>query len=286
MLKYSFILLLFVQCFLSCKKKDKTITDDPAIAKTTLNVSYGSDPRNKMDVYLPANRSEANTPVMVMIHGGGWAEGDKADFTPFVDTMKRRLPQYAIFNITYRLVNNGQNLFPAQEQDVKKCIEFINSKQSAYKISGTFILIGASAGGHLALLQSYKYTSLIKVKAVVSFFGPTELTQLYNNPPNPLLPLLLFNVTGTNPTVNPTIYQQSSPVTFVVAGSSPTLLLHGGLDPLIPAWQSTLLRDKLNTLAVPNQYVLYPNGGHGDWDGPTYFDAFNKIDAFLKIYNP
>ena len=285
MLKYSFILLLFVQCFLSCKKKDKP-ADDVAIAKTTFNVSYASDARNKMDVYLPANRSEANTPVIVLIHGGGWADGDKADFTPFVDTLKRRLPQYAIFNITYRLVNNGQNLFPAQEQDVKKCIEYINTKRSEYKISATFILIGASAGGHLALLQSYKYTSPIKVKAVVSFFGPTELTQLYNNPPNPLLPLLLFNVTGANPTTNPAIYQQSSPATFAVAGSSPTLLLHGGLDPLIPASQSTLLRDKLNTLSVPNQYVFYPNGGHGDWDGPTYFDAFNKIDAFLKIYNP
>ena len=285
MLKYSFILLLFVQCFLSCKKKDKP-ADDVAIAKTTLNVSYASDARNKMDVYLPANRSEANTPVIVLIHGGGWADGDKADFTPFVDTLKRRLPQYAIFNITYRLVSNGQNLFPAQEQDVKKCIEYINTKRSEYKISATFILIGASAGGHLALLQSYKYTSPIKVKAVVSFFGPTELTQLYNNPPNPLLPLLLFNVTGANPTTNPAIYQQSSPATFAVAGSSPTLLFHGGLDPLIPASQSTLLRDKLNTLSVPNQYVFYPNGGHGDWDGPTYFDAFNKIDAFLKIYNP
>ncbi len=285
MLKYSFILLLFVQCFLSCKKNNKP-ADDVAIAKTTLNISYASDARNKMDVYLPANRSEANTPVMVMIHGGAWAEGDKADFTPFVDTMKRRLPQYAIFNITYRLVNNGQNLFPAQEQDVKKCIEYINSKRSEYKISAMFILIGASAGGHLALLQSYKYTSPIKVKAVVSFFGPTDLTQLYNSPPNPLLPLLLFNVTGTNPTTNPAIYQQSSPATFAVGGSSPTLLLHGGLDPLIPASQSTLLRDKLNTLSVPNQFVLYPNGGHGDWDGPTYFDAFNKIDAFLKIYNP
>lgn len=286
MLKYSFILLFCLLSFLSCKKKDKTVADNAATAKSILNVSYGSDPRNRMDVYLPANRSETNTPVMVMIHGGGWADGDKADFNSFVDTMKKRLPQYAIFNITYRLVNNGQNLFPAQEQDVKKCIEFINSKQSEYKISGTFILIGASAGGHLALLQSYKYTSPVKVKAVVSFFGPTELTQLYNNPPNPLLPLLLFNVTGSSPTTNPGIYQQSSPATFAIAGSSPTLLLHGGLDPLIPAWQSTLLQDKLNIVAVPNQYVFYPNGGHGDWDGPTYFDAFNKIDAFLKTYNP
>lgn len=284
------LLLFFIAGMMSCKKKNPNPAPPdlvlPLTVQTLLNVSYGSDARNKMDVYLPANRSKETTPVMIMIHGGGWTQGDKADFAAFVDTMKRRLPSYAIFNITYRLSANGQNLFPSQEQDVKQCIEYINSKRNEYSISSKYVLIGASAGGHLALLQSYKYTSPIKVKAVVSFFGPTELTQLYNNPPNALIPLLLFTVTGTNPTVNPAIYQQSSPSTFAVSTSPPTLLIHGGLDPLIPASQSTFLRDKLNTVSVPNQFVFYPNGGHGDWDASTYFDAFNKTEAFLKLHNP
>jgi hypothetical protein len=37
---------------------------------------------------------------------------------------------------------------------------------------------------------------------------------------------------------------------------------------------------------VPNQYVLYAGGGHGDWSPLIYFDAFNKIDAFLKLHHP
>lgn len=282
MLRSIFFSLLFVFLLVSCKKKEKAVI--PSLTK--LNISYGTDPRNIMDVYLPANRTEATTPVIIMIHGGGWSSGDKADFTPFVDTLWKRMPQYAIFNITYRLAMNGQNLFPAQEEDVKKCIEFINSKRSEYKISNRFALLGGSAGAHLSLLQSYKYTSPVKVKAVVSFFGPTELTQLYNNPPGTYIVLLLTAVTGTNPIINPAIYQQSSPYNYAVTGSTPTLLLQGGLDPLVPAWQATLLRDKLNAVSVPNQYVLYPNGGHGDWDAATNTDAFNKLEAFLKIYNP
>jgi acetyl esterase/lipase len=280
---YLLVLLLLI----SCKKKDaQPAGDDLSVAKTTLNVSYGADQRNIMDVYLPANRSTAATPVMILIHGGGWVEGSKNDLDGYLEVLKRNGPEYAVFNINYRLAGNGQNLFPAQELDVKKCIEFIYSKRSEYNISDKFVLLGASAGGHLALLYAYKYTTPVKVKAVVSFFGPTDLTAFYNNPPNIFIPITLQNVTGTTPLLNPLLYQNSSSVSFVATTSCPTLLLQGGNDPLVPASQAELLKAKLATAGVPHQYVLYPTGGHGDWDAATYADAFTKIDAFLSIHNP
>ncbi|MFN8264685.1 MAG: alpha/beta hydrolase [Chitinophagaceae bacterium] len=277
----SIMLIVSFCLLLSCKKNETTVA-----AQTTLNVHYGTDSRQVMDVYLPANRTASSTPVLILIHGGGWSSGDKSDFTQFVDTLKRRIPNYAVFNITYRLAGSGANLFPAQEQDVKQCIEFIYNNRNKYRISDRFALMGASAGGHLSLLQAYKYTSPVKIKAVVDLFGPTELTQLYNNPPGILIPLLLLNVTGAIPTSNPVIYQQSSPLNYVVAGSTPTLIIQGGMDDVVPAWQSTLLRDKLQSVSVPNEFVLYPSGGHGNWDQPTYADAFLKMEQFLKTYNP
>lgn len=282
------VLIIFVLLivFGSCKKKDKNEELDTSRSQTLVNVSYGTDARNVMDVYLPANRNESSTPVLIMIHGGGWTEGSKSDFASFVDTMKRRLPNYAIFNINYRLASNGMNIFPAQEQDVKKCVEFIYSKKNEYKISTKFVMAGASAGAHLAMLHAYKYTTPVKIKAVVDFFGPTELTEMYQNPPNILIPLLLQNVTGTTPAANPALYQQSSPYTFVVNASSPTIILHGGLDIVVAPSQSTLLRDRLVNVGVAHQFVFYANGGHGDWDAVTYAEAFNKIEAFIKTHNP
>jgi acetyl esterase/lipase len=273
-----FISLLVIA---SCKKKENANA-----AKTLLNVKYGADAKQAMDIYLPANRSTTATPVLILIHGGGWTDGDRSDLNAYVDTLKRRSPQYAIFNISYRLAANGQNLFPSQEQDVKEAVEFIHSKREEYGVSDRFGLIGASAGAHLALLQAYKNTSPVKAKVVISFFGPTELVQMYNNPPNPLVPLLLASVTGGTPTSNPAIYQQSSPFNFVVNSSAPTLLLHGDNDIVVPYSQSTLLQNKLNSVGVSNLYVLYPGGGHGDWSPQIYFDAFNKIDAFLKLHHP
>ncbi|MEO5562456.1 MAG: alpha/beta hydrolase [Chitinophagaceae bacterium] len=84
-----------------------------------------------MDVYLPANRNTGSTLVLILIHGGGWQEGNKSDFDPFVASLQQRLPGYAIFNVNYRLAGNGTNLFPSQENDIKATVEFIYGKRDA-----------------------------------------------------------------------------------------------------------------------------------------------------------
>lgn len=272
-------LILFV--LVSCQKDSGGGGEtDPLPAQTLLNVAYGTDPLQKIDAYLPAGRTDA-TKVLIIIHGGGWTQGDKSEFTPFVDTLKRRLPGYAIFNINYRLANGTTNFFPTQENDVKSAIEFIYNKRSEYRLSDKFVLIGASAGGHLSLLHAYKYVTPVKIKAVVDFYGPTELTQFYNNPPTPAVPLLLLQVTGGTPTTQATLYSQSSPVTFISGQSCPTIILQGGLDFVVSPSQSVLLRDRLQQAGVTHQYVFYPTESHG-WVGANLADSFDKIQAFIN----
>ena len=275
-----YIALLLLPFLSSCQKEDSPDIPSEVSALSIPNQAYGTDPAQKMDIYLPAGRSNS-TKVMILFHGGAWSTGDKADFNEYVDTLKRRLPAYAIFNVNYRLSTGAVNLFPTQENDVKSAFEFIYSKRSEYKISDKFILLGASAGGHLALLQGLKQPSPVKVKAIVDFFGPTELVDLYNNPASPLISsALVAQVIGATPTSNPTLYQQSSPINFVDAQSPPTIILQGGLDPLVSPSQSVALKNKLQTMGVVNQYVFYPTESHG-WIGANLIDSFDKIQAFL-----
>ena len=279
---------LFASAFLlliiaSCSKSDSgSGGTDSIAAKTTLNVAYGTDPLQKMDIYLPANRNISATKVLIMIHGGGWTTGDKNDFTPLIDTLKKRLPDYAIFNLNYRLAAFPNiNTFPTQELDVKAAVEFIYGNRGSYLTSDKFVLLGASAGGHLSLLQSYKYHSPVNVKAVVDFFGPTDMVDMYNNPGSYPASGIAVLMNGT-PSTNLPLYQQSSPLTYANSVSCPTIVLQGGLDPLVNATtQSLALKNKLTTASVVNDYVFYPAGGHGDWDVATYTDAYNKIQAFL-----
>ena len=276
MRSYLLLLLFIVTIFSSCNKDDDTEQD---LSVTMLNVSYGTDAQQKMDIYLPANRSSTNTKVIIMIHGGGWNTGDKADFNEYVDSLKKREPSYAIFNINYRLANTP-DIFPAQEQDVKAAVEFIYNKRQEYQVSDKFVLVGASAGAHLALLQGYKYLTPVKPKAIINFFGPTDLVALYNNPPNPFVQPTLLSVTGGTPATNNAIYTQSSPINFVSSQSPPTMILHGGIDIVVSPSQSVSLDTKLLIAGITHQYVFYPTEGHG-WVGANLTDSFNKIQAFL-----
>lgn len=288
-MKHVFLICITALLFTSCQKDflidaDAVISPTTIVASTQLNISYGTDPLQKMDLYLPSGRSAA-TKVMIMIHGGGWSTGDKTELSIYVDTMKKRLPDYAIININYRLAVNATTTFPTQENDVKAALDYIYSKRNEFQISDKYVLLGVSAGSHLALLQAYKYPSPVKIKAVVDFFGPTDMTAMYNDPASAFVPpssiAQLFN--GATPTSNPIVYSQSSPITFANAQAVPTIILHGGTDPLVKVTQATTLRDKLISFNITQQYVFYPTQGHG-WTGATLTDSFDKIQVFLNQY--
>ncbi len=273
------ITLLFT-VLLGCKKSDQPARQSDLPASTTMDVAYGPHPAQKMDVYLPAGRTTSNTVFMLVVHGGGWTGGDKGEFNAIISRLQSSLPQYAFFNINYRLFDGTNNKYPAQEEDVNAAVNFINSKGKEYNVSNRMVLMGASAGAHLALLNGYKYSSSVKAKAIISFYGPTDLLTFYNNPPSPALQPSLNALFGCSPEQNPQPYQQASPAYFANAQSAPTLLLHGNIDQLVPVAQSILLKNKLESLGVTNKLVIYPYEGHG-WVGTSLEDSYTQIQAFL-----
>lgn len=272
-------LLVFL---LSCSKPSDTPTaaHEAAVYK---NQAYGNDSLQKMDVYLPANRTSVTTKALVLVHGGAWTGGDKAEFDLFISNyLLKELPDYAIFNINYRLYKKDTNLFPAQENDVKAAFDFLNSKRKEYAVSEKTAILGTSAGGHLALLTAYKYNQTGNIRAVVSIAGPTDLTALYDSN-TVVASTLLVPVIGGTPDQVPDRYMQSSPITYVTAGAAATQLFQGGKDPLVPQSQTELLVNRLQQLNVPFQKVIYPNAGHG-WGDPELTDTFKKIGEFLQQY--
>lgn len=267
----------------SCQRNEHALAQEKNLpTKTIHEVSYGKDTAQRMDIYLPGNRSVDSTKSIVLIHGGGWNSGSKNDFVSYIDSFKKRMPDYAIFNMNYRLVN-GTNLFPSQEQDVKAAIDFIVDHSKEYHISqDKLVLLGVSAGGHLALLQGYKYNHP-KIAAIVDFFGPTDLVTMFEKPWHPYVPFVLQMITGTTPAHNKTIYEQSSPINYVNSKSAPTLIFHGGSDALVNVSQSKSLKNKLDKAGVKNELVIYPGKQHG-WYGATLSNSFDHIEEFLQTY--
>jgi len=275
-----FIVLLLA----SCKKDSLTPNPKPNPNESVSydNVEYGGDAQQKMDIFLPALRSVNTTKTIVVIHGGTWTTGDKSEMKYVVDSLKVRLPDYAFVNLNYRLVvSNSANLFPTQENDIKTAIGFYLSKSSEYSTSKDIIVIGGSAGAHLAMLHSYKNDPDKHVKAVVDFFGPVDLVTEWNE--GFLAQIVLTSVTGKTYDADPNIYIQSSPVNFITAQSPPTIAFQGGMDNVVIPAQTNLLVAKLGAMGVANQMFLYPTEGHG-FSTATNSDAINRILIFISKY--
>ena len=266
--------------FLFCACNPEKIITDSSEPAAYANVEFGNDALQKMDIFLPAGRTINTTKTIVIIHGGAWTSGDKSEMTSVVDSLKIRLPNYAFINLNYRLaVNNSVNIFPTQENDVKTAIEFYLGKSLTYEISKDIIVLGASAGAHLAMLHSYKNDPDKYVKAVVDLFGPTDLVAEWNEGFLPQLALMA--ATGKTYEQDPAIYTQSSPVNFINAQSPPTIALQGGMDYVVSPNQTNLVIAKLNSMGVTNQLVVYPNEGHG-FSQANNTDALNKVMAFIS----
>lgn len=286
-LLYLFIPILF---FSSCTKDNDFTPDEPNPTKEAVqekDIRYGSDKWHVLDYYLPANRSTTSTKVIILLHGGAWASGDKSEMDPIIDSIKKRFPDWAVFNLNYRLaevaITGTKNIFPAQEEDVKTALQYIYDRRSQFVISDKWVLAGASAGAHLALLQAYKYNTPVKPKAVVDFFGPTDMTLLYNHylQINDIPMLLGLNalLNGT-PTNNASLYTSSSPITYANT-AVPTIIFHGGEDDVVPTAQSETLMDKLASFSIKREYKLYPEQTHGWSDPAIWNDCLNKIQNFL-----
>jgi len=279
MMRYLIILLIFGSQISCSKEKDPEDTK-PIVSAVYTNISYGSDALQVMDVYLPEKRNVKTTKTIVVIHGGGWVGGDKTEMTILIDSLQKRMKNYAFINLNYRLaVNNSINVFPSQENDVKSGIEFYLSKSGEYLVSKDLVVLGGSAGGHLALLHSYKNDPEKHVKAVVDFFGPSNLVAAWND--GLIQQLVLIGAIGKTYDQDPQIYIQSSPVNFITAQTPPTIALQGGQDFVVLPAQSQILINKLNSAGVSNQLVLYPADGHG-FSGPNTIDAYNKVQSFIE----
>ena len=241
-------------------------------AVVLIDQPYGSHEKQKFDIYLPAGRSAESTPVLFLIHGGGFAAGSKSDFSGAIKWFQTSFPQTAYVSVGYRLADGKAktNQFPAQEEDVKACIEYVLNNRAEYGISEKFVTYGISAGAHLAMLYAYKYGPIsYKPVAVVNVVGSTNMSKIAeqvkmieNHPKKEEFLQVFVDAVGGTLEEKPELYYTSSAINYVTPDSPPTLILHGTDDLIVPRQQSEELAAKLTEHGVKHTYRLYAGQEH------------------------
>lgn len=253
---------------------------DGVEAFEALNVSYGPHPRQVLDIYLPARRT-AKTKTVILLHGGGWTQGDKSSMTPIGMLIRNDIPDLAVVNMNYRLADDTNAPFPMQIEDITAAVAFLSNNSAKYLISNTVGFIGTSAGANLALLWSYAFDSNSATNMVCSIVGPTNFTDpAYTDNANTTM-ALFTSAFGTEATT--TFLETISPLHNVTASAPPSILFYGAQDALIPITQGVDLKNKLQTLGIPHEFTLYENEGHG-WTGLALLDTWTKLKAFMAIH--
>jgi len=114
------------------------------------NLKYGPARRQALDIYLPPN--PRNAPVMGVVHGGGWAIGDKGH--PGVWQEKQRhwgAQGYILASLNYRMLPQANPL--EQAGDVARAIAYLQKNLPTHGAdANALVVMGHSAGGHLVSL--------------------------------------------------------------------------------------------------------------------------------------
>jgi acetyl esterase/lipase len=238
-----------------------------------------------VDIYLPWEKGEVD--VILFIHGGGWAAGDKSGYD---SACKNYASQgYVAAAMNYRFINPD---LPPERQPAT-CADMLDDIESAVAALRAKLLekgytprkmaiSGGSAGGHLTMLYAYSRGARAPIPIAFLFpdVGPTDFSDpAYLDMPVPLVGELAPRLAG-RADYDPALM---SPLHYVAPGAPPTLLRYGALDELVPLSQGTLLKAALEAAGTRCDLLVYPNSGHGLESKAD--DALNaRHGALLKAY--
>jgi acetyl esterase/lipase len=244
----------------------------------------------KLDVAAP-EQGEGPFPAVLVIHGGAWRAGSRADVAPLMRLLAGH--GYVAVSPQYRFCPRER--FPAQVHDVKAAVRWIKAHAKERRIDPEHIgAVGFSAGGHLALMLGLTGPADglegdvsagapdTRIQAVVNYFGPSDLGA--RDIPERSLPLVR-DFLGATAIDRPDLAAKASPRSYVTRDDPPILTFQGTQDPLVPHTQAIELADAMTAAGVPGRVELMVGASHG-WGGPemdhTGAETFAFFDRYLK----
>ena len=218
------------------------------------DISYGSLPRQKLDVYQPVTH-KAKPPVVLFYYGGSWDSGNKTDYKFVAEAFTSNgfiavIPNYRVY---------PEVKFPGFMADPARAARWVKDHIADYGGDPNRVfLAGHSAGAHIAVMLALNEEYLAKEELKPSDFnGTIGLAGPYD-----FLPLkserlkVIFGPEDQR--------WKSQPIAYVNGHNQPMLLLVGLKDDTVWTHNTFNLATKIQAKGGPVQVVEYPTYGHID----------------------
>ena len=292
-------------CFLATSIASAELNDQQkkvqAIAETNQVELYLDQPyaendnlKQRVDLYLPRKRNtEKPLPVVALIHGGGWVNGDRIGYSSQAIQLART-GDFACVAVGYRLTKEAS--WPAQVHDCKAAIRWIRAHAKEHHLDPDRIAAwGSSAGGHLSSLlgtsgdvreiegdlgSNDQHSS--RVQAVVNLCGPEDFRQALMFTPDGK-PIFkddaVSGLLGGSVEEKPQNAAAASPLTYASSDDAPFITFHGTQDKRVAFLHAESIHAALKKAGVESHLIPITGGGHGSVSHP---DVKARGEIFLR----
>ena len=265
------LMLTLLAKICAADSKDWKITSPPEIPaeiRVERDLAYlPEDRKEKADIYSPAaNPTGQRHAAVLLMHGGGFNDGDKAKGREVQMAVELAKHGYVCMSINYKLWNKGikSPTWPRSLLDAKTAVRWLRTNAERLKIDPERIAaFGNSAGGNLAAMLATTTPAdglepdapfagvSTQVSCAIDFYGALDLGNYHD--------MQMFQQTRTE---NPEVYRKASPLTYVRAGGAPLLIVHGTADETVPVSQAKTMAAALVKAGAEHQLVIVPDAPH------------------------
>jgi acetyl esterase/lipase len=219
----------------------------------TKDQAYGAHPRQKLDVYAPANARAA--PVIVFWYGGSWNRGTRGEYRFVAEALTRE--GYVVVLPDYRLVPEAR--FPDFVDDAALAVAWVaaNAERHGGDPARIFVM-GHSAGAYNAIMTALDKRFLARagappdaIKGAIGLSGPYDFLPLRGR-------ILTAAFGGFEPAA------ETQPTRFTREDAPPLLLVHGAADNLVSPREAQVLADATRTAGGRAELRVYPGVAHVD----------------------
>jgi len=251
---------------------------------------YG-DRTLEMDIYRPKG-TWGQLPAVVCIHGGGWANGNRANHGRVAQALAAR--GYVAATISYRL--SGEAPFPAQIHDCKAAVRFLRAGAKEYGIDPDNIgAIGLSAGGHLtALLATSAGAKELEgeggnamfssaIQAAVPMGAQTDFLSARTREISAIEERgkIWRQFLGGSQEDKPATYRLASPLHHLEKNDPPCWFITGETDD--PSTHADDFREQMKELSIQSGLTVVKDAPHPFLGKQVWFDEMiETTDAFFR----
>lgn len=280
---------------LSAQKLNAQTAAEKSQVELRLDQPYAGNEnaKQKVDLYLPKKRNtDKPLPVVALIHGGGWVNGDRLGYAAAAIQFART-GDYAAVTVGYSLTKEAH--WPAQVYDCKAAIRWIRAHAKEYNLDPDKIAVmGSSAGGHLSSLIGTSgdvkelegdlgpnTTFSSRVQCVVNLCGPQDFTQalMFDKDDKPIAKDdAVSGLLGGTYEEKHTEALAASPVTYVSSDDPPFITFHGTADKRVAFLHAEAIHAALKLAGVPSLLVPITDGGHSSVSHP---DVIARAKIFI-----